>query len=125
MTTQTVDPVTLKQWLDAGKAVLIDVREPEEYAAEHVEGAALVPLATVERAALPEHEGRELVIMCKMGGRGDAACRKLGEELSASETVYNLQGGIEAWKRAGLPVAKPAQGASSGKAGFFARLFRR
>ncbi len=123
MTTQTVDPATLKEWLDAGLAVLVDVREPAEYAAEHVEGAALVPLATVERAALPDHAGRKLVIMCKMGGRGNSACRKLGEELSASETVYNLQGGIEGWKRAGFPVARPARPASSAKPGFFARLF--
>jgi rhodanese-related sulfurtransferase len=123
MTVETVDPITLRTWLDSQEAVLVDVREPHEYEAEHVEGAALVPLGTVERAALPQHEGRKLVIMCKMGGRGNSACRKLSEELSAQETVYNLAGGIEGWKRAGLPVERPARPASSGKGGFFARLF--
>ncbi|MFZ1108789.1 MAG: rhodanese-like domain-containing protein [Rhodomicrobium sp.] len=123
MTVETVDPATLKKWLDSGEAVLVDVREPGEFEAEHVEGAALVPLGAVCRAALPEREGRKLVIMCKLGGRGNSACRKLSEEVSAPETVYNLQGGIEAWKRAGLPVARPARSASPRKGGFFARLF--
>jgi rhodanese-related sulfurtransferase len=123
MTVETVNPATLKTWLDSKQAVLVDVREPHEFEAEHVEGAALVPLGIVQRAALPEHEGRKLVIMCKMGGRGNSACAKLSEELSASGTVYNLQGGIEAWKRAGLPVARPARSVASGKGGFFARLF--
>jgi rhodanese-related sulfurtransferase len=123
MTVETVDPVTLKTWLDSGKAVLVDVREPHEFEAEHVEGAALVPLGTVGQSALPEHQGRNLVIMCKMGGRGNSACRKLSEDLAAHETVYNLAGGIEGWKRAGLPVEKPVRAASSGRRGFFARLF--
>ncbi len=123
MTIETVDPVTLKQWLEAGDAVLVDVREPHEYEAGHVEGASLVPLATVQRAALPGHSGRKLVITCKMGGRGESACRKLSEELAADETVYNLAGGVEGWKRAGFPVVGPARASASGKRGFFARLF--
>ncbi len=121
MTVEKVDPLTLKTWLDAGKAVLVDVREPSEYAAEHIEGAALVPLGQVQHAAVPEHEGRKLVIMCRMGGRGQSACQKLREEMAAHEEVYNLEGGIMAWKKAGLPVSTPPRAASSG--GFFGRLF--
>jgi len=123
MTVETVDPATLKTWLDKGEAVLVDVREPHEYEAEHLDGAALVPLGTVQSAALPERTGRRLVIMCKMGGRGNTACGRLGLELPESETIYNLAGGIEAWKRAGLPVERPVSHAPSGKRGFFARLF--
>jgi rhodanese-related sulfurtransferase len=121
MTVESVNPATLKSWLDKGEALLVDVREPHEYEAEHVEGASLVPLGTVQLAALPEHGGRKIVVMCKMGMRGNTACRRLGEELSARETVYNLAGGIEAWKRAGLPVERSASYA--GKRGFFERLF--
>jgi rhodanese-related sulfurtransferase len=133
MTIETVDPATLKQWLDSGEAVLVDVREPVEYEAEHVEGAALVPLGEVERAALPDHEGRRLVIMCKLGARGHSACRKLSADIPADETVYNLEGGIQAWKSAGLPVVAAARAASSietpqasapsRRRGFFSRLF--
>jgi rhodanese-related sulfurtransferase len=123
MTVETVDPSTLKAWLDKGEAVLVDVREPHEYEAEHVDGASLVPLGTVQLAALPEHAGRKLVIMCMKGGRGNTACGRVSQELAASETVYNLAGGIEAWKRAGLPVERPARNASQSKRGFFGRLF--
>jgi rhodanese-related sulfurtransferase len=123
MSIEIINPGTLKKWLDSGEAVLVDVREPREFEAEHVEGAALVPLGTVQRAALPEHKGRKLVIMCRMGPRGNAACQRLSAELSARETVYNLQGGIEGWKRAGFPVARPARDASASKGGFFSRFF--
>ncbi len=137
MMVENIDPATLKTWLEAGKAALVDVREPSEYEVEHIEGAALVPLGRIRRAVLPDHAGRKLVIMCRMGGRGQAACQRLRAEMSAHETIYHLEGGILAWKRAGLPVArvvhsvaarpaassKPA--ASSRWGGLFRRLFAR
>ncbi len=124
MTIENVNPVTLKKWLDSGKAVLVDVREPSEYASEHIEGSTLVPLREVRREAVPEHDGKKLVIMCRVGARGQAACQRLGEEMAAHEKVYNLEGGIMAWKRAGLPVEAAQRPASSGQGGgFFRRLF--
>ena len=133
MTIENIDPATLKKWLDADKAVIVDVREPAEYEAEHIEGAALVPLGRLRRAALPEHSGRNLVIMCKMGGRGQAACQRLRAEMSAHDTIYHLEGGILAWKRAGFPVASKESPAASAKpaasgsrwGGLFRRLFTR
>ncbi len=121
MTIETIAPATLKEWLDAGEAVLVDVREPSEYASEHVEGATLVPLGRIRRADVPQHSGRKLVIMCKMGGRGQAACQKLRAEMSAHETIYNLEGGIQAWKKAGFPVAGAERPASSGWGSLFSR----
>ena len=134
MTIENIDPATLRKWLDAENAVLVDVREPAEYDAEHIEGAALVPLGRVRRSSLPEHDGRKLVVMCKMGGRGQAACQRLRAEMSAHETIYHLEGGILAWKRAGFPVAKkerpaapakPAASSGSRWGGLFRRLFAR
>ena len=134
MTVENIDPATLRKWLEAERAVLVDVREPSEYEAEHIEGAALVPLGRICRAALPEHDGRNLVIMCKMGGRGQAACQRLRAEMSAHETIYHLEGGILAWKRAGFPVGKKERPAASAKPGapsgsrwgsLFRRLFAR
>jgi rhodanese-related sulfurtransferase len=100
---QTVNAVTLKNWLDRGEAVLVDVREPAEYAAEHIKGATLLPLSAVGRNTLPEHRGKKLAIHCMKGGRGGAACQKLLAEAPDTE-LYNLEGGITAWKAAGLPV---------------------
>jgi len=129
---ENIDPETLRKWLEAERAVVVDVREPSEYEAEHIEGAALVPLGRLRLAALPEHAGRNLVIMCRMGGRGQAACQRLRAEMSAHETIYHLEGGLVAWKRAGFPVesgerpaASPERAAASGWRGLFRRLFEK
>ena len=135
MTIENIDPATLRNWLDAHRAAVVDVREPAEYEAEHIEGSALVPLGRLRRAALPEHSGRNLVIMCQVGGRGRTACQKLRAEISAHETIYHLEGGLLAWKRAGFPVARvertkrpaasPKRMASSIWSGLFRRWFAR
>lgn len=99
---QTVDAATAKRWLDAGEAVLIDVREPSEYRAEHIEGATLMPQGSFDPAAAAALAGdKKLVVHCKMGGRGQKACDKA---VAAGLSVHNVQGGIEAWKQAGLPT---------------------
>jgi len=103
MTIQPVDPQTLNRWLNNGEAILVDVREPAEYASEHIKDSTLVPLATVRRDALPDRAGRKLVIHCRKGMRGQSACEKLREQLPDVD-IYNLAGGIEAWMAAGLPV---------------------
>ena len=103
MNTKTVDPVTLKKWLDTNEAVLIDVREPAEYTAEHIDGSQLIPLSKLNNALLPKLTGQKLVLHCRKGGRGQTACEKLALQLPGVE-IYNLAGGMEAWVAAGLPV---------------------
>lgn len=98
-----VDVQTLKQWLDAGEAVVVDVREPAEHAAENIQGAVLLPLGQVSPSRLPDHAGKKLVIHCRSGVRGSRACEQLLSE-SPSLEVYNLEGGIAAWGQAGHPV---------------------
>lgn len=103
MAIKSVDPYTLKGWLDSNEAVLVDVREPDEYQAGNIAGATLVPLAAVSRQALPVASGKKLVIHCKGGVRSRSAC----EVLLAGDPnleIYNLEGGIAAWAMAGLPV---------------------
>ena len=94
----------LKQWLDSGEAVLVDVREPEEYAQGHIAGSVLVPLATVTAAKIPAFQGKKLVLQCRSGGRSRTACGILAKEMPGIET-YNLEGGITAWGQAGYDVA--------------------
>ncbi|MBI4723831.1 MAG: rhodanese-like domain-containing protein [Rhodomicrobium sp.] len=106
MSVRTVGPATVKSWLDAGEAVLVDVREPREYASVYIEGSVPVPLGSIHCDALPDHSGRKLVVLCQMGGRSWNACRKLSGQMSGVP-IYNLEGGILAWMRAGLPVQRP------------------
>jgi rhodanese-related sulfurtransferase len=101
MSIKTVDADTLRQWLEKGNAVLVDVREPAEYRARHIAQALPVPLGKLDAAGLPEDH--RIVIHCLKGGRGAAACEKLSRQNPRLE-IYNLAGGIDAWAGAGLPV---------------------
>ena len=101
----TVNAVQLKRWLEKGEAVLIDVREPAEHRSAHIPAATLLPLTALTRSTLPDPGGKKLVVHCKAGKRGHSACEKLLRE-AADLDVYNLEGGIEAWAKAGLPVEK-------------------
>ncbi len=103
MPLKTIDANTLKNWMDKGEAVLVDVREPAEFSAEHICGAIHLPLGKVCKSALPEASYKKLVFQCKGGKRGGAACEKLLAEDPSLE-IYNLEGGIGAWAQAGHAV---------------------
>ncbi|EKD72109.1 MAG: rhodanese protein [uncultured bacterium] len=115
MAIKPIDTATLKKWMDNHEAVILDVREPAEYTAECIPGSTLLPLASVQKSALPDYRGKKLVIHCRSGKRGTSACEKLLAEDSNLD-IYHLEGGILAWKQSGLMVT------SSGK--FFLPLDR-
>ena len=100
---QSTNPSELKQWLQSGEAVLVDVRENDEWAAGHIDGAVHVPLATVSLGKMPGFEGKRLVMQCKAGGRSRRACEMLLTE-RPDLAVYNLEGGFLAWMQAGFDV---------------------
>ncbi len=102
---QPVDPRTLKRWLDDGRAVLIDVREPDEHARERIPGARLLPLSRFDPARLPREPGKATVFQCRSGNRSrQAAERTAAAARPGGGAIYNLEGGLLAWKEAGLPV---------------------
>jgi len=103
--TKTIDAKTLKQWLERGEAVPVDVREPAEHRAQCIEGAKLLPLSNVRASSLPARMGKKLVIHCLKGGRGSQACEKLLAEDPSLE-IYNLEGGLNAWGTAGFPIKR-------------------
>jgi rhodanese-related sulfurtransferase len=96
-----VDPVTAKAWLDAGEAVLIDVREMPEYQRAHIAGALLVPLSAFDPRRIPQN-GAKVVLQCAVGARSANACAYL--QSRGYENLYNLAGGLQAWSQAGLPI---------------------
>ncbi|HJW22995.1 MAG TPA: molybdopterin-synthase adenylyltransferase MoeB [Candidatus Limnocylindrales bacterium] len=94
--------------LHQGGAALLDVREQVEWDAGHIPGAVLVPrgeLAGRIGGVLPERD-RQIVVYCATGVRSAYATQTLGQLGYAD--VVNLAGGIEAWRRLGLPVDAPA-----------------
>ena len=97
-----VDSRTLKAWLDSDKAVLIDIREPDEYAREHIPGSRLVPLSGFDAADFPKDHDKIAVFHCNSGNR---TCQAAPQILSSGfREVYHLEGGLRAWKKAGLAV---------------------
>ncbi len=102
MTVKHIDAQTAKQWLDADEAILIDVREPIEHNAQKIEGAQLQPLGSICCSTIPNTD-KKVLIHCQKGGRGNTACQKLIAESDGLD-IYNIEGGIEAWKATGLPV---------------------
>jgi rhodanese-related sulfurtransferase len=98
---QDVDPATLWSWLERGEAVLVDVRESDD--GGRIAGAHVVPYSRLEPGLLPAvAPGQRLVLHCAVGVRS----RQGGEELLAAGVapLYHLAGGINAWRRAGLPI---------------------
>lgn len=91
----------VKRWIEAGEVVLIDVREPQEHAAEAIPGALNLPLSSFDPAQLPQvPEGKKLVFHCRSGVRcGTAAERAM--LLGYGGTIYRLEGGIFGWKAVG------------------------
>ena len=93
------------QLINREKAVLIDVCEPDEYAAGHAAGAKNVPLGKLEGSTeLPKNKALPLVILCQTGARSARAAgilKKLG-----FEKPVVLAGGLAAWREANLPVEK-------------------
>src|SRR5215468_3437002 len=99
-----VEATTLQAWMERGEAILIDVREPPEYATEHIPGARLLPLSTFDPARVPQEAGKKVVLHCVMGMRSAQAGQKLLD--AGVTTVYNFRGGVQAWKEAGYATAR-------------------
>ncbi len=99
-----ISPQQAYEWLQNGEAVLIDVREPDEFSAEHISYAASVPLSSVEQTvkSMVFPGDVKIIMQCLKGRRGEQACCVMGN--CDARTYYNIQGGIDAWKEAGLPV---------------------
>ena len=100
-------PRELASALESGDCQLIDVREPIEHAESHVSGAKLIPLGHIEARCGELDRSKPVMVMCQAGKRGAAAADKL-RELGFND-VRNLEGGILAWKSAGLPCASGAK----------------
>jgi sulfur-carrier protein adenylyltransferase/sulfurtransferase len=102
-----VDPAAVREQLSNG-AVVVDVREPEEWSAGHIPGAVHVPKSYLEsriEGAVPDH-GQHVVLYCASGNRSAWAARTLIEDLGY-EHVESMTGGFTLWKDRGYEVDMP------------------
>jgi len=89
---------------------LLDVREPDEWEAGHIAGAQHIPLGELRERLAEVPKGPTILAICRHGNRSEAAARGLR---TLGYTVENLEGGVTAWKRAGLPLE--AEGGGPGR----------
>lgn len=101
-----IDSGTAQELLREHNALVIDVREPHEFAAGRIPDARLIPLRQIAQQvdSLREHGDRPIILSCRSGSRSEMACRYLRE--SGVSNVYNLAGGVTAWRRADLALAQ-------------------
>ena len=82
-------------------ALAVDVREPEEWQAGHVDGSLWIPLGELQARARELPRDRPLVIVCRSGARSGYAADAL---VAAGYDASNLAGGLHAWAAAALPL---------------------
>ena len=90
----------VKAGMDAGQILLVDVREPDELAAERIPGAVDMPLRSFDPAALPNPGDKRLVFSCRSGNRSITA--SLLAQQAGLPYGAHMAGGIKAWKAAGF-----------------------
>lgn len=93
--THDILPEEVKKRLEAGeKLSIIDVREPDEWAAGHIPGAKLIPLNTIPHRCHELDPEESHILVCRSGGRSGVACEYLEQ---SGYKVSNMVGGMLEW----------------------------
>lgn len=99
---ENLTPAQVREMMMHGEIHLIDVREPDEFANQRIEGAVNHPLSALNPAALPQD--RRLVLQCGSGKRSEMAAQRC--QSAGVNVDCHLAGGIGAWSAAGLPTVR-------------------
>ena len=104
---KNIDPKTLNGWIEQNNAVIIDVRENLEFHEERIESAKNIPCSEIslETISPPAYKNKKIVMQCRSGKRSALACYDL-QDFDPSLELYNLDGGILAWKEQGYKTIK-------------------
>jgi len=94
-------------WGRIAEVQIVDVREQYEWDAGRIDGAVHVPLNTLMGGAGEFEADRPVVAVCRSGNRSELATLMLK---ARGLDAYNLEGGMEAWEKEGLPFTTPAGG---------------
>lgn len=100
----SLDTLGATRMINDTQAIVLDVRASGEFEAGHLPNARNIPLAELDQRSGELAAGRPVIVCCNTGmtsAKGAAALRKSGRQ-----EVFNLDGGLNAWRQAGLPVVK-------------------
>jgi rhodanese-related sulfurtransferase len=103
---ESVPPLQAVSLINHDNALVLDVRETNEFESGHIINALHIPVGGLGNnlAKLDKYRQQPIVVGCASGNRSSHACRLLKK--NGFEKVYNLKGGMLAWQSAGLPTAK-------------------
>lgn len=101
-------PQDVTMLINRSKATIVDVRDAKEFANGSLPDAKNIPLAELDQriGELDKFKSKSVVVVCQSGARASSAAAKLSK--AGFTDVVNLEGGITAWQKAGLPLAKPS-----------------
>jgi rhodanese-related sulfurtransferase len=94
----------VKRGLEDGSMLVVDVREPHEFAAGHIPNSVSHPLSTFDPAALPVEEGKRIVFSCAAGVRSVRAIEFA--QAARLDLREHFAGGFKEWSLAGEPIAR-------------------
>ena len=97
-----LSPEDVEARVRRGHALLIDIREPDEFARRHIPGALSRPLSEIAATRLGEIPDTDLIFTCRSGMRTSANAERLAATVTGP--AYVLTGGVDGWEKAGLPV---------------------
>jgi rhodanese-related sulfurtransferase len=92
--------------MNQGSTLVLDVRDAAEFAAGHLPKARHIPIEELSKRVgeIAKYKEKPVLVICKGGARGGAAARALKQ--AGFTTVYQLKGGLGAWREASLPLEK-------------------
>ena len=101
-----VNSASAMQLINHKNALILDVREQSEYDDGHILNSRWIPLGKLKErmGELEKYKDQPIVVVCRSGNRSGTACFLLGKRDFTQ--VYNLEGGVQAWKKANLPLEK-------------------
>ena len=102
----SISPAESTQMINRDNALMLDIRESNEYSEGHIINSLHIPLSGLKTRMkdLEKYKAGKIIVACRSGHRSSQACATLKKE--GFEQVFNLSGGVMAWESANLPLVK-------------------
>ncbi len=100
----SLDTLAATRLINDAHAIVLDIRENAEFAAGHLPNARHIPLGELSGRMSELPADKPVIVCCATGARSTGAAGVLRK--AGRDQVFNLAGGLQAWKQAGLPVVK-------------------
>ena len=102
----SISPVESTAMINHDDALVLDVREMNEYSQGHILNSVHIPLSNLKTrmSEIEKHKDKKVIVACRSGHRSSHACANLKK--NGFEQVFNLRGGVMAWENANLPLVK-------------------